>query len=478
MKHALLSLVASCFLILGNIGCGPTSRGHVSPNLRTPWTPPSAAVLAAPQEAPAYPLEAIPADTALDLAQIIDIGLTNDPATARAWLTAKRAAAKRMETFALYLPEGSLDIRGGWIDIDANKTVELKPTYSIVNWGPSTSVGLLLFDFFGREASVAAATRALDAANFSFNQELQDTVARVSRQYYDLWSATESATAAAASLEDAEASLEATDEKFEAGLAPVQDVYRSRARLEDARFQLSETRTQIEEARASLAASIGLEEIGALQIHPPSLPEDQIFLLETVNEATAHALRVKPSLLASYAEFAAAEEITRATESLLFPQIVAAYNADWTWGKYTNNPSQQQTAFAELRWNVFDLFRNYYQLEESKMAAQEAAEAARAAELETVSSVWSSWYAFRSSIEQARARAAGLSAADETWKLTKASYDAGLSDILDLLTAQSDLASAREENIRAQANVATGLIDLAHATGTLFPGEPLPETNK
>ena len=109
------------------------------------------------------------------------------------------------------------------------------------------------------------------------------------------------------------------------------------------------------------------------------------------------------------------------------------------------------------------------------MAAQEAAEAARAAELETVSSVWSSWYAFRSSIEQARARQAGLEAADETWKLTRASYDAGLSDILDLLTSQSDLANAREENIRAQANVATSLIDLAHATGTLFPGEPLPE---
>ena len=473
MKFSTITRFILLTLVL--IACGPNSRGHVSPNPRTPWVPPSAAVLEAPQEAPAYPLEAIPEDEPLDLPQIIDIGLTNDPATSRSWLNAKRAAANRMEAFALYLPEGSIGFRGSWIDIDANKTIALKPTYSVVNWGPSASVGLLLFDFFGREASVAAATRALDAANFSFNQNLQDTVANVSRQYYQLWSATESAAAAAASLEDADASLEATDEKYQAGLAPIQDVYRARAKREDARFELSQTRTRIEEARASLAASIGLERIGELEIRAPALPEDQIFLLETVNDATAHALRVKPSLLASYSEFAAAEEMTRATESLLFPQIVAAYNANWSWGKYTNDPSRQQSAFAEVSWNVFDLFRNYYQVEEAKMAAREAAEAARAAELETVSSVWSSWYAFRSSIEQARARQAGLEAADETWKLTRASYDAGLSDILDLLTSQSDLANAREENIRAQANVATSLIDLAHATGTLFPGEPLPE---
>lgn len=464
-------LIASAILFCS--ACSGALRSGAPADPRTPWIPPAHA-LVDPGTAtqPAYPPEAIPRDEKLDLAQVVDIALTNDPDTSRAWLDAKRAAAQRMQTFALYLPEGSVDFQASWIKLDIDERLARGHDYDATNWGPGANVGLLLFDFFGREASVAAATRSLDAANFGFNQTLQDTVAAVATEYYQLWAALESRTAAAASLVDAEASLKAAQAKHEAGLAPIQDVYRARARYEDARYEVAATRTEVESARARLAASIGLEAIADLEIRAPELPSDHAALLESVEDATARALSVKPSLLASYARFAAAEELTRTAQSQLFPQLVAAYSADWSWGDFTNDPSEHQTAYASVQWNVFDLFRNYYAFEEAQLEAQQAATAARAAELQTAANVWSDWWSFRSSIEQARAREAALEAAEATWTLTRTSYDAGLSDILDLLTAQVDLANAREADIAARARMATSLIQLAHATGTLQPGEP------
>ena len=120
---------------------------------------------------------------------------------------------------------------------------------------------------------------------------------------------------------------------------------------------------------------------------------------------------MKPSLLAAFSEFAAAEELTWAAETTLFPLVVASYSGRSFWGGFSRGPSWDQYAALGVEWAVFDLFKNYYALEQARMEARAVAEVAQRMELETVSQVWKAYYDVKTALDKAR-RPAGASRGD------------------------------------------------------------------
>ena len=454
--------------------CAAPIERSVSPDPSTPWTPRSAALERPTLPEPPYPPELISREEPLDLAQLVNVALSNDPRTSLAWFEAKTAAAKRMEKFALYLPKGHVEFKGSRTDVLADPRITRGSDYGAWNYGFGTVARMLIFDFQGREATIEAATRALDGANFRFNQALQDVVRDVSRFYFDLWVAEESQVAAQTNMADAETTLASAEAKNEAGISPIQDVFRARAQVANAKFQIAQAQSDIQRARANLAGTLALPVTDPFQIVAPDIPIDEPLVLSDVREAMAQALEVKPSLLAAFSEFAAAEELTWAAETTLFPLVVASYSARSSWGGFSRGPSWDQRAAFGIEWAVFDLFKNYYALEQARMEARAVAEVAQRIELETVSQVWKAYYDVKTALEKARARQARLVATRETFELTQDAYDSGLADFLDLETAQRDLADARLDYLRAKGDFAKSRVELAYATGTLAPGEPLP----
>ena len=91
------------------------------------------------------------------------------------------------------------------------------------------TLGYLLLDFGGRDASVEAARQALFAANWNQNQAIQDVLLNVAQAYYAYVGAKAQVGAAEATLRDAETSLRSADARLRYGAGTIADVYQARA---------------------------------------------------------------------------------------------------------------------------------------------------------------------------------------------------------------------------------------------------------
>ena len=85
--------------------------------------------------------------------------------------------------------------------------------------------------------------------------------------------------------------------------------------------------------------------------------------------------------------------------------------------------------------------------------------------------VWTDYAAVHTAAQRIETSRTLLQSAEESEQATSERYRAGVGSILDLLTAQSTLASARAQEVQARADWLQSLAQLAHDTGTL-KGQP------
>ncbi|MCX7010003.1 MAG: TolC family protein [Kiritimatiellaeota bacterium] len=107
----------------------------------------------------------------------------------------------------------------------------------------------------------------------------------------------------------------------------------------------------------------------------------------------------------------------------------------------------------------------------AKKAAEAQSESVRSqlqqAELAASAAVWSGHQNYQTALKKVQASGALLKSAQAAYDLALDSYKAGLLNILDLLTAESQLALARSQSIGARQDAFTALANLAFASGTL-----------
>ena len=98
-------------------------------------------------------------------------------------------------------------------------------------------------------------------------------------------------------------------------------------------------------------------------------------------------------------------------------------------------------------------------------------EAARAdlklLELDTAAQVWRAYYEFQTSSSKYEYARSLLAAAHESYDANLETYRQGLSTIVELLTAERDLAGARYTLIQSKAGLLTAYAAVAYAAGSV-----------
>src|SRR3954452_22021915 len=189
-----LLLAASCASIhdLGNLADPSVHGAGVPATPAATWTPPANAV------PPAVPrpndLVLPPAGAPLELAQIVDLALSNNPATRTTWLEARLAEANLGSVRSAYLPT---------VDLGASLTRAHTSSGSATTLScPNLPLDYLLFDFGGRNAAAEAARQTLIASGFTHNQTIQDVILNVEQAYYDYLDAKALLTAQEATIKE------------------------------------------------------------------------------------------------------------------------------------------------------------------------------------------------------------------------------------------------------------------------------------
>ncbi|TMC59890.1 MAG: TolC family protein, partial [Chloroflexi bacterium] len=201
----------------------------------------------------------VPADLAerirrLTLAEIVEIGLRNNAATRVAWANAQAAAAAYGSQRGAWLPTIDGDVTAARIKTVASQG-RTAVQQSVLN--PSVTLSYLLFDFGGRTGRISGARQQLLAAGFTHNATIQNVVLQIQVAYFQYLANRSLLLAQRTTLAEAQANLEAAEERRRVGLATIADVLQARTAASQAQLDLQTIEGNVQTTRGGLALALG-----------------------------------------------------------------------------------------------------------------------------------------------------------------------------------------------------------------------------
>jgi outer membrane protein TolC len=409
----------------------------------------------------------------LGLPALVDIALSNNPTTRQAWYQAKAAAALEGETNSQYYPQITVNAtleRNKLRSVQFNGITQGAGTNYSTFRGPSIEINYVLFNFGVNYAQSNAARENLYAANYLYNQQIQDVILSTELAYFNFNAGLGFVAASNATLKDAQTSYDAADQKLKTGLGNKQDALQALAQVKNAEFQLEQAQAQVETARSQLANSLGIQVTDGLDIVPDQTPPELSTLDSDISSMLAVAMRQRPTLMAAYANMEAAKYNLAAARDSRWPVISAFASANYGYysaGVTNGNPYNDYTAGIQLSWDIFTGFNTTYAIINAQQQERAAEQSLRAQELQVVSDVWNFYYSFKSAQRQVESTQAAVTAQEEAYNAINLGYNTGLNSYVDLVTALDNLATARQQQVQASANLGTAISNLAHAIGSL-----------
>lgn len=440
-----------------------------------PWIPTAGEKLPplALPAAPALPATAPGAALQVTLPQVLDLALRNSPATRNTWLAARASAAEVGSRASSYWPK---------LNLQATATRQHSVvgggafTFDQTTYGPGIDLTFLLLDFGGRRGDVEDARAALLAADWQHNQAIQDLVLRVERAYYQYLAAMSLAESLAADVRQAEKTLEVAQGRHDAGLATIADVLQARTQL--AREQLLQVRTEgrMKEVKGALAIAVGLPPDVAVE--PAGLPTEipALAAAESVRQELDRALGERPELQAARQKALAATHHVAKVRAEGLPTLAlgGAFNRIYYASPSGIDPFNNYSATLALRFPLFTGFANRFDLEQARAEAQLAASRVEALRQQVTTEVWTAYYELEAAAQAVAASRALVASARQSADVAAGRYQAGVGDLLELLTAQAALADANAQEIQARADWFTAVAQLAHDSGALAPPPAAP----
>jgi outer membrane protein len=417
------------------------------------------------------------------LAELIDVAEHHNPTTRTIWERAKQKARELGVAKAAYYPElEGLAAFGDRRLINPFPKPLAPRGYVMVEVPivePEVALQYLIFDFGKREATVDSAKQEKLVAGADVIQVNQALAFRVASAYYQLVTAQERLQAAQDTLRTAQTTQDAAENRLNNGLATLPDVLQARAETSQALFDEESADGDEKIARVTLTETVGADPSPYVVIdsqRSAPLPESLTMSIEALID---RAMKNRPELMAQTLRIRSAEARIRAAKAEYKPQIVlsgsVAQTSIWPTADYGQlGPASEPTWSAELgvHWRIFDggVRKNELLIAESKR--REAQDELTTINDETTREVWTAYIAFRTALRKHDAALALLKSANESYSASLDAYKYGVKNLVDVVTAENQLARARLSSVSARSELFLEAVNLEFATGNLLRNQP------
>ncbi len=465
-------------------GCLPDPSGTMQAPMcsGSKWIPPKRITRPCPE--PANPCDY---EEPLNLCQMIDIALRNNPNTEQSWRNARSAAYDVGVSEAALYPSivGTEVLRatggvgGGGLTVTNNLAgddIASPVTGGKVGGGAAKSqsinvdlsISYLLLDFGGTYAGIASACQALLAANWTHNRSVQTVIIGAIRGYYNLAYAMELVDVREQDLHDAEQNLDAAQGRFQAGIGTKVDVLQAQANSYNARLQLITAQGSVKTTMGQLATALGWAADTPVNVVrlPRSLPVDAI--TDDICHLVDAAKDSRPDLAAAYSTFLEARANAAVIRSSGMPSVT--FGADLQRTKLFGQPKKRnstQSAFLSLSVPIFEGYIYDYQTASACETASSAFAAWKITELQVMLDVVTAYYTYTTATESLDYSEEYLKYAQEAYDAALEGYRAGVNSLIDLLNAETTLSDARGQWVQSRTQYLTSISGVAYAVGTL-----------
>ena len=400
--------------------------------------------------------EPIP-NLALNLLDIVNLALCNNPQTRIGWENARVQAAQVGVSKASYLPSAALN---------AAATHNISGSAAGQN---QRSVGVtlsyLLYDFGARAAQVENARQLLTAAIATQDNTVQAVFLSAVQAYYQAQATYAALDAALESERAAKESLAAAVARYNAGSGTPADKLQAQTAYSQATLNRITIEGNHKNAQGALANMLGLDANRNVALAPANataIPNDFEGDLNTLIEA---ARQSRPDLQAAAAQVKAAQSSADAARAVGRPSISLNASANRiNSGGITSNNS---LIGINLNVPIFSGYATTYRIRAAEAQVEVKNSQLEQLRLQVALDVWIAYQNLTTATQSLRTTVDLLNSAEQSEHVVLGRYKAGVGSILDVLNAQSALASARQQRIQSTFNWNISRAILAQAMGNL-----------
>ena len=425
----------------------------------------------------------IDANKPYSLEELIDIAEANNPRTRIAWEAAKQAAEQLGMARSQYYPHlAALALAG------AQRMIEPWPRalgatngYFLLD-ASSLESGVELqynvYDFGRRGGRVEAGKAARLAAVAVFQRTNQDVAFRVVTSYFNLITAQERLEASRQIVKTSQTTQDVAEAQLANGRATLPDVLNARAAAAQARYDLEASVGAVDTARVALRETVGAEPSDAIVVEPPTnlpLPSQ---VADSTAELVSRAMQQRPDLRAISEKLRAASAQLKTAKAENFPTIqFGAFTGQQALWPSTNLAGPNQLGYANetvwnvgvsARWTIFDGGLRRHEILEAESRRRAVESEKREKEDAIGREVWVAYVQFRTSVRQHDAAETLLKSATTSYDASLDAYRYGVKNLVDLVTAENQLAQARLAVVQSRSAVRINAANLDYTTGSML----------
>jgi outer membrane protein len=340
-------------------------------------------------------------------------------------------------------------------------------------YGPSLSLSYVLLDFGARAASIDAQRYQLIASLLNSNRALQDVVAEVEAAYFSVLAARAQVDAQGQQETALRGSLEAVAIRLRSGLAARADELRARAALAEAQLARQTAERDHAKALAVLKQAAGVEQTQTLALDWETAPPAALEAGTLLADLLAEAQRQRPDLNALQAAAASARAEAERARAARWPSLSLAANTGRTFFlEDGRSPSSTYSVGLSLSVPLFDGGRLAAEARAAERDADRLQAEAESQRGQVALAVTEAYHDVRNAQDQRDGVTVQFDSASESARAAEARYKAGVGSLLELLTAQADLARARQAQAQADSDWLAAFSRLNHALGRLPAAPP------
>jgi len=441
------------------LSSGASAFGAIDPFDTSAATPPSPRLTLVAN--PTFtPCQLLPADTTYGIVDVVDQALCKNPKTHEAWANARVQAAQVGVAQSDYLPnlDGKAAANRQRNDGDSSRTRSASLTLS---W--------LLYDFGARSANLENARQLLSAAASTLDATVQTVFLAAVQSYFNAQAARAAVVAAQESERASRESLTAAETRYRVGVATPADRLQAQTALSQATLNRIKAEGTLRNTYGTLANAMGLDAGQPLKLDDiPEAVADAAFerdIAALIDEARAN----RPDLKAAEAQVKAAQSGVDYARANGLPTLSLSAGPAWqstkTGGSEIN--SHDNGIGLTLTVPLFSGFDTAYKVRTAQARAEVAGAQRDALRLQVALDVWTAYQGLTTATQTLKTSADLLASATQSERVALGRYKAGVGTILDLLNAQSALATARVQRIQAGLDWQVSRAALARAAGRL-----------
>jgi len=425
----------------------PFATDAVTPPQPSPQSAGRSAGVPCARELPAAALTAIDA---------VDLTLCNNPQTREVWAAARYQAAQVGVAQAAWLP--NLDGRLG-----ASRLWTEQRNYN--SSSAALTLSWLVFDSGARSATGENARQLLAAAAATQDSTVQSLFLSALQAFYTA-QATQAAVISTTEAERAaREGFNAAESRYQVGVATPADRLLAQTALSQATLNRIRVEGEARNALGALANVMGFPAGQALALSPPPAMLPDAAFAQEVTALIAEAEVRRPDLKAAEAQVRAAEAGVDLARAQGRPTI--SVSAGPTWAEVDRVTANGGIIGVTVDLPIFSGFDTTY-----RVRAAEAQVDVRTAQRDRLRNqvaldVWKAYQSLTTATQSLKTTLDLVASAEQSERVALGRYKAGVGTVLDLLTAQSALASARLQRIQAALDWFVFRATLAQSVGAL-----------